>query len=157
MQFSLKTLFIAVTAFAFVCGIAFAPPQLIGFVVLMLTLAFAPPVLISGAVYLRGKWQAFCIGGASMSCPVVLTIFGPFSFYGMFNNVFGSGNESEFIWAKIYMAFLWVLIVISGFLGIAMRYIAGRIYLRSAHRETMKKSDEPMSWGAVVDRHVPPT
>jgi len=152
MQFSLKTLFIAVTAFAFVCGIAFAPPQLIGFFVLVLTLLFAPPVLVAGGVYLREKLQAFCIGGASMSCLVVLSIFGSFSFYGVFNNLFGNVNEVDLIYTKIYLAILWVLIVISGFLGIGMRYLASRIHAPKVHGETTRKIDEPMSWGGIVDR-----
>src|SRR4051812_15014281 len=108
MQFSLKSLFIGITSIAVLCGVAFAPPQFIGFVVLGLTLLFALPALISGSIYMRGKWQAFCIGGASMTL-IVLSTFRSMSL--AYGNPFYelSGDDEQLIIAKLYLAILWIL------------------------------------------------
>ena len=121
MQFSLKTLLIVVTLVAVLCGIAFALPHLVGAIVLGLSLLFAPALLVSGAVYIRGNWQAFCVGGATISIFSMPVMYLNYSFHPIYS---GSSEDDAFIEMKVTMAVLWGLICFSGLLGIGMRYIS---------------------------------
>ena len=64
LQFSLRTLFIATTASAVLLWAFYAPPQLLGLIVIYLIYFLLPAVAVAGIIYHRGYWQAFFIGMA---------------------------------------------------------------------------------------------
>ncbi len=76
MRFKLSTIFWAVGLSAVLCGIVFLAPLLITAVFLSFTLAISPAAWITGAVFARGRIQAFFIGGILTGCvPHILSTY----------------------------------------------------------------------------------
>jgi hypothetical protein len=78
MQFSLRFLFIAMTALALGCGFAVLMPVEISHLLIGLIWIIALSVLVVGLFFARGDQRAFCIGAFIVSASVWTDIGGRF-------------------------------------------------------------------------------
>jgi hypothetical protein len=74
MQFRLLSILIAITLLSVLCAVIFAMPGFISVPMLTLILWISPSLWITGAIYARGRKQAFFIGGlAAGAVPFVVS------------------------------------------------------------------------------------
>ncbi len=63
-QFSIRSLLVVTTIVAVIVWVLFAPPHVVGAVVLVGVCLLLPPIVIGGILYQRDYWRAFFIGAA---------------------------------------------------------------------------------------------
>ena len=63
-QFSIRSLLLLTTMVAVIVWVLFAPPHVVGALVMLAICIFLPPMVLAGILYLRDYWRAFFIGAA---------------------------------------------------------------------------------------------
>lgn len=72
-QFSIRSLLLLTTVVAVFVWVLFAPPHVVGALVMVGTCLLLPPVVVAGILFLRDYWRAFFIGAAPWT---VVLLFG---------------------------------------------------------------------------------
>lgn len=87
MQFRLHHIFAATLLVGFLCGLIFAAPPAIGPPLLLALQCISPAIWFSGAMFARGAWRAFFVGGiAAGAAPQIATL--AYAFFTMFEEIF---------------------------------------------------------------------
>jgi hypothetical protein len=63
-QFSIRFLLLLTTVVAVIVWVLFAPPHVVGALVMVGVCLLIPPVVVGGVLYQRDYWRAFFIGAA---------------------------------------------------------------------------------------------
>jgi len=150
-QFSLRLLFVMISAVALVAAEAVAFPGWLALIVGLLLTSFLPPVFAAGIVYARGYGRAFCIGAlawlvaaswiahVSLGIPGTFPIKGPELVPGMGGGWQGGGivpgmrGYLAIFRSPFYSAFgdmyrldycvLWVLTFTGGLFAVVVRWL----------------------------------
>ena len=127
-QFNIRSLMILTAAVAVIVWVLFAPPQIVGTLVLLGICLMVPTTVLSGIIYQRGYWRAFFIGAAPATAGLFLSL-SVFVFDAMEDGdwleifVQDSNNAVEM---KLALAPPLALIALSGLTGMAIRWWANR-------------------------------
>ena len=164
MQFTLKTLMAAVLVTALLCGVFFALPGWLSVLVLLFFWAMAPPALITGIVYGRGYGRAFSIGCVSTGgCVPLIWIYGSMIAVSLLGEGSIDLDDETTATAKIAFGVLFVLVGLSGLIGMAVRWLSLRMapqeqsvatapYSVLQSRVTVVDEDQPEKSPTRLDR-----
>lgn len=142
MRFSLKTLLATVCVTSVVCGIFFALPYWASLCILVLFWFLVPPTLIAGIVYGRGYGRAFCIGCISTGgcVPLLYMYMVAIMFSGL--DVLDELDAESAAGIKIAFAAATILVGISGFASVCVRWLSLRCSSEDTPRSSKPASKE---------------
>ena len=146
MRIKLSLLFVGIAMIALVCGLLFMTPIFIAGLFCMFTIIWTPAIWLTGAIYARGIWRPFFIGGMFTGfVPHMIAVY-----YGMMI-VFSSGAQvfekglnlgvesEELLTTRLVLAGVWAMPGFFAFSGGAMSMLTYRIL-----RGTRTKVEQPV-------------
>lgn len=152
MRIKLSVLFIVIALIALVCSILFMAPIFVAGLFCGFTIIWAPAIWLTGAIYSRGIWRPFFIGGMFTGVlPHIVAVY-----YGLmvvltstsdfFEEGLNLGIESkELLAARLMLACVWSIPGFFAFTGGAISMLTYRIV-----RGRDSKAEQP------VDAHNQP-
>ncbi|MFP6677100.1 MAG: hypothetical protein VB878_18595 [Pirellulaceae bacterium] len=133
MRFSLRGLLIVLTGVSVCSALLFSVPDSIGLLLLVFLAVAVPAALTAGAVYRRGAWRAFCIGGLFPSGLLLYVTGWMFGLSiietpGLIRSVSEWREFSDVVGVqfRVYSASAWLMIALLGTLVVIVRRIATR-------------------------------
>lgn len=154
MRFRLRTLLLGMTAAGALCGLFFACPLVIEAPLLVLCLLVSPAVWIVGALFGKGAWRPFFVGGiaagwapyACVTFYTMLTLFSVASDADSFGEVAGffAGEEFELA-GRVMIALAFLFPGLVSFLGGGAGVLVYRWCGEGAKATPMPQPEKPAS------------
>lgn len=124
LQYNLRTLLLAMFAFAIATWVVFVLPGLLGLFILTLISLIVPGLIVAGIVYCRGTVRAFCVGAAPgsglMTFVWIWTVPSVTFPYIEPSNL----SDSDIDTLKLNLVAMMVVAFVSGLGGMLIRYLA---------------------------------
>jgi hypothetical protein len=146
MKFSLRTLFIWLTALAVYFAIVFAVPVVVSYACTILMTFVMMPVIVTGVVYDRGYARTFWIGCATTGAIPYLMV----CYYSIFASLLFFADDfigDEWWMARIAFAVCHGLVLLSGGIAMAARWLIER---KNRRRSTNATSGRSILHGRVT-------
>ena len=127
-QFSIRSLLFLTTMVAVVVWVLFAPPHVVGALVMLGICLLLPPVVVAGILYQCDYWRAFFIGAAPWAVALYFGLIA-FSFdeleHGQWLELFAMSSRDA-IEVKLSAGPPLAIIACSGLIAVAIRWWALR-------------------------------
>jgi len=150
VRFTLKTLFVAVSAAALICCVFFALPGWLAVAILAFLWFLAPPVLIAGIVYGRGYARAFFIGCVSAGGCLPMVYLYVFAAIWAEWDWFDRADNETALTAKIAVAVFSFLVSLSGLAAMSVRWLFLRLYGKTGEHQASTPKEYSLLHGRVA-------
>lgn len=158
MQFTLKTLFVALSVAAVLCCAFFALPGWLSLIVLGTLFSLIPPALIAGIVYGRGYGRAFSIGGISAGgCLPFIYLYYSFAFSMSFITGFDDLDDESVLGIKFSFAAILVLVCLGGLAAVSVRWLSLRANRMASKHQPANRGDYALLHGRMSNIHMEST
>ena len=146
MRIKLSMLFLAMAMIALVCGILFMTPVFVAGAFCLFTIIWTPAIWLTGAIYARGIWRPFFIGGmfTGFVPHVIAVYYGMLIVFSSGTNVFEKGlnlgiASDELLTTRLVLAGVWAM---PGFFAITGGAISMLTYRILRGRQSLQPDND---------------